>query len=448
MLVPVLAMAQTMPENVALVRDGKTLHVSMDLNLDRDLVQHTHAYVLTPVLMGEQDTLALKPVGYFSKDKFYHFLPEAGVDKSASFTKADLPVVYKYADSVPYKSWMNGATLALVNSYEGCCGDTGSYADSLSRFDREPFNFVPSYIYVDAGEEVAKVREMSNEVVVYFPLNVTKLNQKYLDNPTSLAVIENDIDQVRNNPDFSINKINLKSSSSPEGRYNVNAKLADGRVNAIRDYLIEKSNLSASLIETEAVAEDWEGLRAFVAESNLADKDELLAIIDGTDGEDAKEAKLRAHANSWKIIAKDCLPKLRKTSYNVAYSVRSFEDSKEIMKQIAEHPENVSLNEYYVAASSLEKGSPEFIEVYRAALKQYPDDPTANLNAANAEMESGNLEKAAELLEKAGNSPEAEWARTMYCCLTGRFNDAVKHAENAAKGGIKEAEKLLDDLDR
>lgn len=441
-----IAMAQTTPDNVALVRDGKTLHVNMDLTLDRETVQFTHAYVLTPVLMGESDTLALKPIGYFSKDKFYHFLPEAGVAKEQSFTKADLPVEYKYHDAVPYKHWMNGAALKLVRSYEGCCGDSGSDADSLARYDREPLNFTPSFIYVEGEGE--KIREMSNEVVVYFPVNVTKLNPNYLDNPASLASIENDIDQVHNNKDFTIKKIELKSSASPEGRLSVNEKLADGRVQAIRDYVVEKTNLPESTFTLNAVPEDWEGLRAFVAGSNLSDKDALLDIIDSNDEADVKEQKLRAHAASWKVLAKDCLPKLRKTAYKVEYSVRAYSDVNEIKKHIKEHPENVSLSEFYTAASTLEPGSPEFIEIYRTALKQYPNDPIANLNAANAEMEEGNLDKAAALLEKAGDSPEAEWARANWCCLAGRYNEAVPHAQNAANGGIKEAEKLLDDLDR
>lgn len=447
MLVPVLAMAQTSQE-AKMVRDGKTLHVSMDMTLDRDLVQYTHAYILTPVLCGESDTLALKPVGYFSKDKFYHFLPEAGVPKEQSFTKSDLPVTYSYHDSVPYKHWMNGASLKLVRSYQGCCGDTGSEADSLNRFDREPFNFTPEYLYLNEADEIEKVREQTSEVIVYFPLNSTKLNQKYLDNPTSLGVIENDIDQVRNNPDFTINSITLKSTSSPEGRYDVNARLSEGRVNAIRDYVSDKMNISGDILKAESVAEDWDGLRAFVAASNLSDADELLAIIDSNDDPDVKEKDLRAHAASWRVIAKECLPVLRKTAYKVEYAVRSYTDVAEIKKQIKEHPENVSLKEFYTAASTEKPGSPEFIAIYREALKQYPNDPTANLNAANAEMEEGNLAAAAPLLEKAGNSPEAEWARAQYCCLTNNYGEAAKHAQKAADGGIKEAEKLLDDLDR
>ena len=165
LLVPVLAMAQTQ-EDVTMVREGKTLHVSMDLNLDRNLVQYTHAYILTPVLCGESDTLALKPVGYFSKDKFYHYLPEAGVAKEQSFTKSDLPLTYSYHDAVPYQHWMNGASLQLLRSYEGCCGDTGVLADSLGRFDREPFNFTPQYIYLNEAEVFG--RQLSFDKRLYY----------------------------------------------------------------------------------------------------------------------------------------------------------------------------------------------------------------------------------------------------------------------------------------
>ena len=445
LLVPLCARAQT--QNVAMVRDGKTLHVSMDLNLDRDLVKSTKAYILTPVLEGAHDTLALKPVGFYSKDKFYHYMEEAGIQQEQAFTKSDLPVEVAYHDSVPYKHWMDGANLKLVRSYEGCCGDTGEEEDDLGQYNRPPFNFTPSYIYVQP-EAAPKVRDVVHEATVYFPVNSTQLNTKYLDNPAALKQIEDDINEVRDNADYTMQSVELKSASSPEGRYDHNAKLAEGRVNAIKDYIVKKMDLDDNVLTTSFEAENLDGLRAYIAASDFSDKDELLDIMDSNAAPDEKEASLRKHGASWQKIMKDCMPKLRLTTYRVAYGVRTYEDPAEILEMVKTQPENLSLEEFYIAANALKAGSPEFIEVNRIALQQYPEDEIANLNAANAEMEAGNLAKAAQLLKKAGDSPEADYARGVYYCLMGEYGDAIPYVNAAAEAGIEDAIKLQDELDR
>ena len=445
LLVPLCARAQT--QNVAMVRDGKTLHVSMDLTLDRELVKSTKAYILTPVLEGAHDTLALKPVGFYSKDKFYNYMEEAGVPKEQAYTKQDLPVTLAYHDSVPYEHWMNGANLKLVRTYDGCCGDAGEEDDDLGQYNRPPFNFTPSYIYVQP-EGAPKVNDVEHEATVYFPVNSTQLNTKYLDNPAALQQIEDDIAAVRDNADYTMHSIELKSASSPEGRYDHNAKLAEGRVNAIKDYITKKMDLDENILTTTYVAENMDGLRAYIAASDFSDKDELLDIMDSSAAPDEKEASLRRHGSSWAKIMKDCMPTLRQTTYHVVYGVRQYEDPQEILEMVETHPEDLSLEEFYIAASALKPGSLQFIEVNRAALERFPEDEIANLNAANAEMEAGNMAKAAQLLKKAGNSPEANYARGVYYCLLGEYNSAKPYVDAAAEAGIQEAIDLQDELDR
>ena len=448
-LVPLCGWAQT-TENVALVRNGKQFTVSMDINLDRDLVKHTKAYILTPVLVNGDMSQELEPVGYYSKDKFYHYAEEAGVpSKEQAYTKSDLPVTVNYSKTIKYEHWMNGASLVLVRSYEGCCGDSDSFdPDTLGKYVREPFNFNPEYIYVQPEGENGKIRDMVDEAIVHFPVNSAKLNNKYLENNEAVARIQGDIDEVASNPDFNLKKVYLNSASSPEGSYKHNAQLAEGRVKAIRDYMSAKLEIPEETFVLSTTPEDMDGLRAWIAESDLKDKDELLAIMDSDKENDAKEADLRKHGASWSKIIKDCMPKLRRTQYRVEYGVRDYTDPKEIMEQVYNHPENLSLNEFYIAANECEVGSEKFIEVNRIALSQYPEDPIANLNAANAEMQAGNLDKAGELLEKAGDSAEAEYARGVLFVARGQFGKATPHLQKAADAGIAQAEKLLDDIDR
>jgi len=444
LLIPVIGFAQA--ENVTLTRVRKTMNVEMDLNIDKSLVRSAKTYVLRPVLMGAEDTLALKPVGYYSREKFYPLLTEAGVD--GQLQKADLPATLHYSDAVAYEKWMNGATLVLRNEYIGCCGDSGSFdSDPIGEFDNPVFDFVPQFIYVDMGAYATKIRKDSVVTTIHFPVKSTKLNPNHLHNAIALHKIKEAIEKVDENPDYTIQNIYLSSTASPEGSYKLNESLAKGRVEAIADYLAGKVDLPTEHLITSYTAEDMDGLREYIAESELDDKDALLAIMDSAADNDAKERQLAAHAASWKKIMKDCIPMLRKTRCAVEYGIRTYVTPQEILKVIKHHPEDVSLKEYHIAASSLPAGSPEFIEVYRKALEQFPDDEAANLNAANADMVEEDYVAAEAKLAKAGNSPEAEYSRGMLLCAKGQYQEALPHLRTAAAAGIEHAAIVIDEIE-
>ncbi len=60
----------------------------------------------------------------------------------------------------------------------------------------------------------------------------------------------------------------------------------------------------------------------------------------------------------------------------------------------------------FLVAQTYEPGSKEFNEVMDIAVATYPEDETANLNAACAALNDKNWTKAANYLKKAGNTPE------------------------------------------
>ncbi len=65
-------------------------------------------------------------------------------------------------------------------------------------------------------------------------------------------------------------------------------------------------------------------------------------------------------------------------------------------------------------AQTYEPGSPEFNEVFDIAVRLFPDNETANLNAACTDLQKGDLTSAEKHLAKAGNSKEAERVRDVF----------------------------------
>ena len=73
----------------------------------------------------------------------------------------------------------------------------------------------------------------------------------------------------------------------------------------------------------------------------------------------------------------------------------------------------------------------------------YPKDPTANLNAAISEMQNGDYKSAEPHLNKAGDSPEAIYARGVYAGLTKDYDKALTLLNKAKELGVSEAEDAI-----
>ena len=91
------------------------------------------------------------------------------------------------------------------------------------------------------------------------------------------------------------------------------------------------------------------------------------------------------------------------------------EEAKQIMKT---RPQLLSLNELFMVAQTYEVGSMEFNEVMELAVRMYPEDETANLNAAIIRLNNGDADAAKPYLDRAGDSKEADTARKAYEMMT------------------------------
>ena len=110
-----------------------------------------------------------------------------------------------------------------------------------------------------------------------------------------------------------------------------------------------------------------------------------------------------------------------------------------ILEKLKTEPQKLSLNEFYLAAAALESGSEAFKEVFDVAVAMYPSSEVANLNAANAAMERGDLASAEKYLAKAGESAQAEYARGIFAALSNDHGTAVDKFRYAEAEGVLDA---------
>ena len=268
--------------------------------------------------------------------------------------------------------------------------------------------------YVKPKAEAIKVRAEKGEAYLSFKLNKSDILADFRENATELGKITSTIDLVKNDKDVSITNIDIHGYASPDGPYDNNVRLANNRAAALRNYVCNLYTIDNKLFTYHATPEDWEGFKKKVEASNLADKTAILAVANSSLAPDAKDQKIKKlYPASYRYIMSEIYPRLRHSDYTVTYTVRPFdiEEAKVILKT---KPQQLSLQEMYLVAQTYEPGSPEFNEVFDIAVRLFPDDETANLNAACTDLQKGDLVTAEKHLAKAGNSKEAERIRKIY----------------------------------
>lgn len=234
----------------------------------------------------------------------------------------------------------------------------------------------------------------------------------YRRNTVELGKIQATIDSVRNDRDVTIMSVWLKGFASPESPYKHNTELAIGRTAALKKHIGQLYHFADSIIRTDYEPEDWEGLRRYVEQSNINHRKEILSLIDSDMEPDAKEAKIkRTYPKEYRFMLQHFYPALRHTDYRIDYNIRTFSDVEEIKRIMAEQPQKLSQNEFYLVAGKYEPGTDEFTDVFETAVRMFPNDEVANLNAANAAIRRDDFATARRYLDKAGDSAEAVYAR-------------------------------------
>lgn len=431
--------------DVSRLRDSVV--VSMRLDLSQMAVGANRSVVLAPVLLDGEGGEQLPAVEVMGRRRhlYYRRNPESAyAAQPARVVKreANSPQSYDYRVSLPYAQWMDSVRL-VVGQDECGCGKVLAQAGQTEPVAVARVAIVPALAYRTPAVEAVKERALTGEAYLDFPVNLTRIDPGYRRNAAELDKIRATIDTVRRNRDYTVRTISLRGFASPEGNWAWNVKLSQGRTEALRRYLTEWYAVPDTLLRTEAAAENWEGLRRYVQGSRLADKEAILVLIDSNEDPDAKEARLKAeHPDAYRRLLADCYPALRCTRYRIDYVVRGF-SADEAKALITTRPQNLSLQEMFAVAQTYEPGSEAFNRVFDVAVRLYPADPVANLNAANALLQRGQAQEALRHLDKAGAMPEADNARGAALLLLGRYDEAQQCLERAARSGVKEAEANL-----
>lgn len=438
--------------SASMTRNGAFMTVDMVMNVESLKLKSTQASIFTPIIVNGNDTLRLPSVGLYGRTRWYQTERAGeqplGGGEGLSMRYNKNTGVINYHQNVEYADWMNGSQLEVLHTDYGCANCPG-YEDLHANLGvgYKDVIYEPQFIFEEAVAEEIKTRELSGRAYVDFPVNLTVIYPDYRRNSIELAKIIATIDSVKNDKDITVTSLSIKGFASPEGPYDNNIRLAKGRTEALKTYVRQLYNFPEGFIKTSYEPEDWEGLREYVVNSNIDNKEGILAIIDSNLAPDPKNTKLQTtYPAQYKFLLDMVYPGLRHSDYRIEYNIRQFNDVAEIAEVIKTAPQKLSLNEMYLLASTLEPGTDEYNEVFEIAVRMYPNDATANLNAANSAMMTGNYAQAEKYLSKAGDSAKAVYARGVLAALQGDYNTGIALVEKAIGMGLTDNQGILENL--
>lgn len=437
-------------QDLSIARNDTDIFVAMQVDASKMDMKSNREILFTPAFVNGNDTLRLNSFTIAGRNRYFSHLRNDANNAAEVMRSGENTVVNYRADS-RYNQWMERSTLILISSERGCCSEPlGDCVTPLAAIDYTPKIFAPTYLYISPEAEAVKTRELNASAYIDFPVNKTVIYPDYRRNPAELAKIRATIDSVRADSDITITTLHIKGYASPEGSYANNTRLAEGRTKALSAYVQTLYSFPKGLITTSFEPEDWEGLRRWVDTTSvsLPSRSAILEIIDSSMLPDAKDARIRSqYPRDYAMLLRDVYPALRHSDYTIDYTVRSYTSPEEIIKIMTTAPGKLSLQELYVAALSQEPGSNLYNEAFEIAVRMYPNDETANLNAAIAAMQRNDLRNAARYIDKAGDTDQARYARAILDALNGNTASAIAQLDKLPMPEAADAKSQLEAIE-
>lgn len=123
-------------------------------------------------------------------------------------------------------------------------------------------------------------QEKRMEVCVDFRVNKTNLDSSFSGNAMRVQEIISFLQEIRQDSTVRIVEVSFCGAASPEGSYQLNRKLAQGRLSSLEKLVRQEVEIPDSVITRNDSYIPWDILKSLVKDSELTHKEEVLAILE------------------------------------------------------------------------------------------------------------------------------------------------------------------------
>ena len=129
------------------------------------------------------------------------------------------------------------------------------------------------------GFEIAHSQESRTEFCIDFRANSTAIDQSYSDNAARIQGLNEFLRNIRKDSTLSITGVSFYGAASPEGSYQLNRKLAKGRLSAIEKFVRQKMDIPEGIVIRNESYTSWDYLKSLVESSDLPYKSQVISIL-------------------------------------------------------------------------------------------------------------------------------------------------------------------------
>ncbi len=244
------------------------------------------------------------------------------------------------------------------------------------------------------------------------------------------------VKEARDAQNKEVTSLEVLGYASPDGAVDLNTNLAEKRQKVTKDYVNKelkklKSNVT---VDSKFTAEDWEGFQNLMESSNIQDKDLILRVLSMYQDPEQREREIKNLSTTFKTIATDILPQLRRSRMKLTVDVTGKSDE-QIAQLAATSPANLTVEELLYAAT-LTKTETEKAAIYQKVISLYPTDARGYNNLGLVNYEMGKIAEAQKLYEKAlaiePQSADANYNVGLISLSKGAITDALAYFGKAA----------------
>ncbi len=255
-----------------------------------------------------------------------------------------------------------------------------------------------------------------------------------------VVAINNYLKELNEDDKKSIKSIAVSAYASPDGTTDLNTKLSGKREASANKYVektLKKAKIDAQ-VESKATPEDWDGFKKAVEGSDIQDKDLIIRVLSLYTDPDVREKEIKNLSSVYKVLAKEILPGLRRSTITVTGELKGKTDDE--LKAADKNSLNV---EELLFAATIEPEKQ--VEYYDAAIKNFPNDYRAYNNKGVVLYKKGDVDGAKALFEKAESvkaAPEVENNLGVIALAKNDINAAKEYFGKAAGTGAELDENL------
>lgn len=259
---------------------------------------------------------------------------------------------------------------------------------------------------ISVTNQLKRSEIISSESEILFPISQSVIQPKEL-TKAGMKGLKSFAKNLEKDTTIVFKNVEIHGFASPDGSEQTNTSLAQNRQSAAEKAI--KKELNKNEVVGNFTAEDWEGFRALMQNSNIQDKDVILSVLSRYSDPIAREAEIKKMAVVYKRIADEILPKLRRSKVVVNAEKKGKTDEQLLNAALAVSKDTLT-EEEFIFTTTLASSNDDVVKILSNAVAIYPESWKLQNNLGVALIAQNKLQEATTALNKANELSEGDKA--------------------------------------